>query len=414
MNSEKFVTFLSLCRCLGIQVLLFGPDYSQIQEIDYGFRGKISKDYDYRRLAHMLEQRLKAGVFYLYEDDFKLHYCLFRLPAGSFPSDISSELNCTVCCIGPLLHEPISRPLLLELMDKLEIILPLQQDFIEFYHRIPLFPSFEIWNQIVSFFLSECGIPLKYMEINNDSLEFSPVYAQAAPSSDMTDVTSKALEERYKWENALLDAVAAGNVKQSMDAFFQLSQYKIPLRVADYVRSQKNLLLSLNTLLRKAVERNHVHPLHIDALSRQLSIQIESVVAPDQLAPLPGILIRKYCMLVNNYSRRAYSPLVQTCLDYVDFHYSTDLSLSSLAAMCSVSSSYLSALFKKETGMTITDHIHFTRIQQSLFLLNTSNLSVSEIAFRCGFSDANYFTRTFKKLQGKTPKSYRNDIGMTG
>lgn len=414
MNSEKFYTFLSLCRCLGIQVLLFGPDYSQIQDIDYGFRGKTFQDYDYQKLAHMLEQRLKAGVFYLYEDDLRLHYSLFRLPADSIPPDLSSEPNRTVCCIGPLLHEPISSSALLELMDKLGIMLPLQQNFIEFYHRIPLFPSFELWNQIVSFFLNECGIPLKFLEINNDSLEFSPVDTQAAPSSDMTDVTSKALEERYKWENALLDAVAAGNVKQSMDTLFRLSQYKIPLRSADLLRSQKNLLLSLNTLLRKAVERSHVHPLHIDALSRQLSIQIESMLVPDHLAPLPGLLIRKYCMLVNNYSRRAYSPLVQTCLDYVDFHYNTNLSLSSLAAMCSVSSSYLSSLFRKETGMTITDHIHFTRIQHSLFLLNTSNLSVSEIAFRCGFSDANYFTRTFKKLQGKTPKSYRSDIGMTG
>ena len=79
---------------------------------------------------------------------------------------------------------------------------------------------------------------------------------------------------------------------------------------------------------------------------------------------------------------------------------------------CSVSSSYLSALFKKETSMTVTDYIHYTRIRQALFLLNVSGLSVGEIASRCGFSDANYFTRTFKKLQGKTPKSYRRDMGI--
>lgn len=413
MNSEVFGTFVSLCRCLGIQVLLFGPDYSQIREIDYGFRGEIFQNFDYDRLARMLEQHLETGVFYLYEDDMKLHYTLFRFPEGSLVPQASPEPARTVCCIGPLLHEPFSRSGLLELMDKLGIMPPLQQNFIEFYHRIPLFPSFETWNQLVGFFLNECGISLKYLEINNDSLEFSPACTPDRFLSDMSDVSSKALEERYKWENELLAAVAAGNLKQSMDALFQLSQYKIPARLADPIRNQKNLLLSFNTLLRKAVERSHVHPLHIDTLSRQLSIQIESVLMPDHLTPLPGILIRKYCMLVNNYSRRAYSPLVQTCLDYVDFHYNADLSLSSLAAVCSVSSSYLSSLFKKETGMTITDHIHFTRIQQSLFLLNASSLSVGEIASRCGFSDANYFTRTFKKLQGKTPKNYRRDMGIS-
>lgn len=412
MNSEIFGTFVSLCRSLGIQVLLFGPDYSLIRDIDYGFRGEIFQDFDYGGLARQLDEHLEAGVFYLYEDDMKLHYTLFCLPEGNLPADISPESDRVVCCIGPLLHESISRPGLFELMDKLEIMPPLQQNFIEFYHRIPLFPSFDTWNQLVSFFLNECGITLKYLEINNDTLEFSPACTPSRAVPDMSDVASKALEERYKWENALLAAVAAGNLKQSMDALFQLNQYKIPARIADPIRNQKNLLLSFNTLLRKAVERSHVHPLHIDTLSRQLSIRIESTLMPDQLTSLPGILIRKYCMLVNNYSRRTYSPLVQTCMDYVDFHYNADLSLSSLAAMCSVSSAYLSALFKKETGMTITDHINFTRIQQSLFLLNASSLSIGEIASRCGFSDANYFTRTFKKLQGKTPKSYRQDIGM--
>lgn len=412
MNSEMFGTFVSLCRCLGIQFLLFDTDYSQIRDIDYGFRGEIFQDFDYGRLAHMLELHIETGVFYLYEDDLRLHYTLFRLPEGSLLPDMPPESGRTVCCIGPLLHEPISRSGLFELMDKLGIMPPLQQNFIEFYHRIPLFPSFDTWNQLVSFFLNQCEISLKYLAIDNDSLGFSSVCTPDNSIPDMSDVASKALEERYKWENALMAAVAAGNLKQSMDAFFQLSQYKIPARVADPIRNQKNLLLSFNTLLRKAVERSHVHPLHIDTLSRQLSIQIESVLMPEHLTPLPAILIRKYCMLVNNYSRRAYSPLVQTCLDYVDFHYSADLSLSSLAAMCSVSSAYLSALFKKETGMTITDHINLTRIQQSLFLLNASSLSIGEIASRCGFSDANYFTRTFKKLQGKTPKNYRREVGI--
>ena len=139
---------------------------------------------------------------------------------------------------------------------------------------------------------------------------------------------------------------------------------------------------------------------------------IRSISTLEQLESLPHTMIRKYCILVNNYSRRAYSSLIQTCMDYIDFHYSTDLSLSSLASMCSVSSSYLSSLFKKEVGMTITDYIHYTRIRQSLTMLNASSLSVSEIAALCGFSDANYFTRTFKKLQGKTPKAYREEMGI--
>lgn len=78
--------------------------------------------------------------------------------------------------------------------------------------------------------------------------------------------------------------------------------------------------------------------------------------------------------------------------------------------MCSVTGSYLSTLFKKETGVTITDYINTTRIRQSLILLNSTNLSISEIAARCGFVDANYYSRIFKKFQGKTPKHYRESV----
>lgn len=417
MDTDILKTLISLCRHLGIQVLLFGPGYGQIEHIDYGFRRKIFGGFDYGGIADILKRHLEADVCYLCEDDLKLHYTLFRFPESvsqkdTFPTDASSEPGCEVCCIGPILYESMDGRTLRELAEKLGILPPMQQDFMEFYHRIPLFPSYDMWNQLIGFFLGQCGISLKSLLLDNNALN---LFAAAPPDYVIPDIPESAqndVEERYKWENALMSAVAAGNLQQSMDAYFQLSKYKIPARVADPLRDRKNLLFAFNTLLRKAVERSHVHPLHIDNLSRQLSIQVESILAPDQLVSMPHIIIRKYCMLVNNYSRRAFSSLVQTCMDYVDFHYNSELSLSGLATMCSVSSSYLSSLFKREVGMTITDYIHYTRIHQSLILLNASNLSVGEIASRCGFSDANYFTRTFKKLQGKTPKAYRGDMGI--
>ena len=78
--------------------------------------------------------------------------------------------------------------------------------------------------------------------------------------------------------------------------------------------------------------------------------------------------------------------------------------------MCSVSESYLSSLFKKETGTTITDYINSTRIRQALILLNTSSLPIGEVASRCGFLDSNYFSRIFKKQLGLSPREYRDSI----
>ena len=60
--------------------------------------------------------------------------------------------------------------------------------------------------------------------------------------------------------------------------------------------------------------------------------------------------------------------------------------------------------------MTVTDCINKTRIRQALILLNTSELSIGDIASRCGFPDANYFSRVFRRQQGLSPKQYRDRI----
>jgi YesN/AraC family two-component response regulator len=170
----------------------------------------------------------------------------------------------------------------------------------------------------------------------------------------------------------------------------------------------------MNTLLRKAAQAGQVHPFHIDNLSSEFAKIIESTDSESKLDALPHTMIRKYCLLVKNYSRIGNSSVVQLSLDYIDANYQDSLTLDLLAKLCNVTGSYLSTVFKKETGVTVTDYIHKTRVRQSLILLNTTSLSIQEIAQRCGYSDVNYFIRTFKKYQQLTPKAYRKMIQENG
>lgn len=406
MHTEQFETMVSMCQFLGIQILLFDKNYGHLEQIDYGFRKKMLKDFDYSAVRKHMENYLEKGNYYLYEDDLGLHYALYR-----FTEEDTADTGYLFFSIGPILYQPVSRHFALELVKKLKVPMRYEQEFIEYFNRIPIVPYYDLWNHLIIFFMQQCGLAtMDFRQINKATLKIplSQEYQYQIP--DMPDVALTTIEERYKWENAILAAVSAGNTQQAIEAHYQFLQYKLLPRTADPVRDRKNILFTFNTLLRKAVELAKVHPLHIDNLSKQFAIQIETSCTLEQLQSLSITMIRKYCMLVNNYSRRSYSVLVQTCMDYVDFHYTAELSLAGLAAMCYVSPSYLSALFKKEVGMTITDYINSTRIRQSLIFLNASNLSVGEIASRVGFADANYFTRTFKKLQGKTPKAYRQAI----
>lgn len=406
MVKEQFETMVSMCRFLGIQILLFDENYEQIEQIDYGFRRKMLKDFDYCTIKEQMEKYLETGNYYLYEDDLSLHYVIYR-----FTEEDTANTGYRFFSIGPILYQPVSRRFALELVEKLKVPARYHPEFVEYFNRIPIVPYYDLWNHLIIFFMRQSNLATSdFHQVNKDTIKIPISRDYQYQIADMPDVALTTIEERYKWENEILTAVSAGNTQQAIEAHYQFLQYKLLPRAADPIRDRKNIMITFNTLLRKAVELAKVHPLHIDNLSKQFAIQIETSCSLEQLQSLSATMIRKYCMLVNNYSRRPYSVLVQTCMDYVDFHYTTELSLAGLAAMCYVSPSYLSALFKKEAGMTITDYINGTRIRQSLIFLNASNLSVGEIASRVGFADANYFTRTFKKLQGKTPRAYREAI----
>lgn len=406
MKKDLFQIMIEFYQHHRIQLLTFQEDYANFSSIDYGFRGKIIKNFDYRVVMEHIKAYIRPQIYYSFTDDLQLHYILFQ-----FPPDLAEELNCLTLCIGPLLFHPLDKETFQRLMNERQIPESSRSDFLEFYNRVPLISSEDTWHHTFGFFLSRlCDTLLDYKTIDPKTLELpSSLYIYLDVDSD-SDVSYDTIEERYLLEEKLMRAVSTGSTQLALDTFFKFEQYRLIPRSADPLRNVKNRLIILNTLLRKATQAGNVHPLHIDTLSRQFSIQIESLTNPNQYDAFSSGMIHKYCLLVNNYSRGGCSPLIQNCMNYIDFHYHTELSLSTLAKMHFVSSSYLSALFKKETEMTITDYIQQTRIQQSLKLLNSTNLSLAEIASRCGFSETNYFARIFKKFLGKTPKEYRKSI----
>ena len=96
------------------------------------------------------------------------------------------------------------------------------------------------------------------------------------------------------------------------------------------------------------------------------------------------------------------------CLDYIYDHLHTRITLSRLAELTGLNSSYLSRLFHKETGMTVSDYIQQTKIETAKNMLLHSSYSAAEIASILAFSDQSYFTEVFKKQTGLTPKRYQS------
>lgn len=93
---------------------------------------------------------------------------------------------------------------------------------------------------------------------------------------------------------------------------------------------------------------------------------------------------------------------------YIEKNYGKDnLSTKILADQVYLTPSYLSALFKKETGKTISEYIIDARIEKSKDYLMDSKLKLFEVAKNVGYNDANYYAKVFKKLVGMNPSKYR-------
>jgi two-component system, response regulator YesN len=92
---------------------------------------------------------------------------------------------------------------------------------------------------------------------------------------------------------------------------------------------------------------------------------------------------------------------------YIEQHLSGDLSLTTLADVFHFHPVYLSRMYKETTGMSLSDYITNERLERAYSLLSESEIAVTSIAEKTGFTSANYFCRWFRKRAGTSPQEYR-------
>lgn len=250
------------------------------------------------------------------------------------------------------------------------------------------------------------------MEDINTALIEKDSVVESNPLLTLTDMTTvkQMIELRYAYENELMSAVSRGiTLKAELQHPSAFPSF-LDSRSPDPVRNLKNYCIIMNTLLRKAAEQGGVHPIHLDQLSRHFAVRIETFPTLAEGQGLMDEMFVAYCQLVKKHSSRNYSALIQQAMICIDSDLEGDLSLNVLAEKLNVNASYLSTLFKKEMGQTITDYVTSKRMTLAMRLLGSSKMQIQTVAQKCGIPDVNYFTKKFKKATGRTPKEYRQAL----
>ena len=105
-----------------------------------------------------------------------------------------------------------------------------------------------------------------------------------------------------------------------------------------------------------------------------------------------------------------YSGLIRECIGFIEENYSQNITLDNAAAAVNISSSYLSFIFKQETGINFSAYLTNYRIEMSKKLILKSNLKIYEIAEQVGFGSPYYFSKVFKEIVGMTCKEFKNRL----
>ena len=106
--------------------------------------------------------------------------------------------------------------------------------------------------------------------------------------------------------------------------------------------------------------------------------------------------------------KKIFSKQITRCVDYIYDNLHKRIFISDLAGYTGLNSSYLSRLFKKETGVTVTEYIQNKKIETAKNMLKYSSYIPSEIASILAFPNQSYFVEVFKKKVGMTPKKYQD------
>ena len=118
-------------------------------------------------------------------------------------------------------------------------------------------------------------------------------------------------------------------------------------------------------------------------------------------------LLYEHCIISSGQPRKPDERFGMV-LEYVNNHYTEDISAKDISRRFGYDETYFCRRFKEATGITTMNYIRILRIELEQKLLKETNESIGNISWKCGYTDTHYFSNCFKKLIGMTPTEFRD------
>jgi AraC-like DNA-binding protein/ligand-binding sensor protein len=144
-----------------------------------------------------------------------------------------------------------------------------------------------------------------------------------------------------------------------------------------------------------------------------MDTRVMSTKEHESVVKLLAIFAQHLSLLSNQIlvqQENAEPPMIRRAKEFIQQHYTEEISLEQVAKAVNTSTFYFCKMFKKFTGVNYTEYLSRIRIENARNLLLNPNLRISEIAFAAGFQSLTHFNRVFKKVVGESPTEFRGHL----
>ena len=274
--------------------------------------------------------------------------------------------------------------------------------------------------------------------------EFTPAKIQAMSellagiSSNLSDLSHGKAGRYFYRQDSLLNALYVEKMKASETSDYYTYPIAVErkLRTAVRSRDKEGSQVLLNQILAHIYTSNNnnlerikpritelivvISRAAVDAgadineiflINENFTQNIEEFTNIEDLSIWVTNMLQRFISFTFEFDKVKHADAVYKVIEYIKANFQRRMSLEEIAANTYLSKTYLSSLFKKETGYSISEYINIVRIDRSKSLLLEENISIIDIANLCGFEDQSYFTKVFKHIVGITPKKYRENRG---
>ena len=234
------------------------------------------------------------------------------------------------------------------------------------------------------------------------------ITAQADNLTNNYTPETENIHNTYQIEQQLLDIVRRGDIPRLQEWITNAPAVRSGKVASDMLRQIKNTFIISTTLVSRAAIRGGMDLDDALRLSDSYIHKCERLNHFEQISNLQYHMVRHYTQIVEDLRyNRNQSELTKNIASYIRHHLSDAIKTEDIAASLFMSRSHLSTRFKNETGMNLTEYIHYIKISEAKHLLAHTDKNLSLISNYLGYSSQSHFTRMFKKIVGMSPAEYR-------